>query len=349
LAAVVALCCALVAGLGVVAGPASADEPLPVYAGSLDFPAIESAAAPEEYSWQVASGEALVQLDETEAEITRPGVEELIHAPNAYDLHGTPVPTSLTVAGDVVTLTVHHREASFVYPVTTITPEERDTAPIREYEGFGFPEISGPESPERYPLRVSLGEDQFLEQLSPTEVQVFDAGYFPAFTIAAGKAHAADGANVPTTLERTGNDVVTVIVHHRAGNPAAGGAPFDYPIRPGEGWEGGPFQTVIVQGPPDEAELRAMREREAAVKQSPSTTDEPSSSVEAHCSVPSLRGLELRAAKARLRAAHCDIGKVHLAAGATAGKGRVVKQFHAAGTELAAGAPVAVKLGGSRG
>src|SRR6185437_13626668 len=89
LAAVVALCCALVAGLGVVAGPASADEPLPVYAGSLDFPAIESAAAPEEYSWQVASGEALVQLDETEAEITRPGVEELIHAPNAYDLHGT--------------------------------------------------------------------------------------------------------------------------------------------------------------------------------------------------------------------------------------------------------------------
>jgi hypothetical protein len=47
----------------------------------------------------------------------------------------------------------------------------------------------------------------------------------------------------------------------------------------------------------------------------------------------------------RLRAAHCAIGQVHLAAGATAGKGKVVKQFRAAGTDLAAGTPVAVKLG----
>ena len=31
--------------------------------------------------------------------------------------------------------------------------------------------------------------------------------------------------------------------------------------------------------------------------------------------------------------------------GRRAGKGKVVKQFHAVGTELAAGAPVAVKLG----
>jgi beta-lactam-binding protein with PASTA domain len=68
------------------------------------------------------------------------------------------------------------------------------------------------------------------------------------------------------------------------------------------------------------------------------------------CKVPSLDGYSLRGAKNRLRAAHCGIGAVHLATGATLGKGKVVKQFHAAGTELAAGAPVAVKLGvvGSR-
>jgi PASTA domain len=64
--------------------------------------------------------------------------------------------------------------------------------------------------------------------------------------------------------------------------------------------------------------------------------------------VPTLRGYSLRGAMNRLRVAHCGIGAIHLAAGATAGKGTVVKQFHPAGTNLEAGAPVAVKLG-SRG
>jgi hypothetical protein len=330
----------LLAGLAIVAAPAWAAEPLPVYAGSLDFPAIESAAAPEEYSWQVAlaPGETLVQLNETEAEITRLTpylVEEVIRVPHAYDLHGTPVPTSLTVTGDVFTLTVHHREASYVYPVTTITPEERDTAPLRDLDegGMGFPTIQGPESPERYPFRVSLGEEQFLRQVSPTEVQVFNAGYSSAGTIEAVKASAADGAKVPTTLEQTGRDVVTLVVHHRAGNPAAGGAPFDYPIIQGEGWEGGFFTGIVQMSNPNGEPAGSL-------------TDEPSPSTSAaRCTVPRLRGLKLRAAKARLRGAHCEIGKVLLATGATAGKGKVVKQFRAAGTELAAGAPVAVKLG----
>jgi hypothetical protein len=340
--------CALVASCAVEVGPAAAAEPLPAYAGSLDFPSIESAAAPEEYSWQVdlAPGEALVQLNETEAEITRPGVEEAIHVPNAYDLHGTPVLTSFAVSGDVVTLTVHHREASFVYPVTTITPEERDTAPIREYDGFMFPKILGPESPERYPLRVDLGARQELRQLSPTEAQVVYIDGTEAFAIEVEKAHDAVGASVPTTLEKTGEDVITVTVHHRAGNPSDGGAPFDYPITAGEGWEGGPFQTVIVQGPLDGAELRAMREREL-IEASPPAPTKPLPVIT--CKVPALRGYSLRAAKNRLRAAHCAVGAVRLAAGATLGKGKVVKQFHSAGTELAAGAPVAVKLGRSRG
>ena len=72
---------------------------------------------------------------------------------------------------------------------------------------------------------------------------------------------------------------------------------------------------------------------------------EPAPAAPIPCTVPALHGLSLHAAKARLRAAHCAIGQVRLAAGATAGKGKVVKQFRAAGTELAAGAPVAVKLG----
>jgi hypothetical protein len=205
-------------------------------------------------------------------------------------------------------------------------------------------------APEAYSWRVDLSARQELRQVSPTEVQVVYIDGTEAFVITAEKARDADGARVPTTLEMTGEDEITLTVHHRAGNPAAGGAPFDYPITAGEGWEGGPFQTVIVKGPPDETELREKSERERMereiIEASPAAQVEPPPAVT--CKVPLLRGYSLRGAKNRLRVAHCGIGAIHLAAGATAGKGKVVRQFHPAGTELEAGAPVAVKLG-SRG
>jgi hypothetical protein len=230
--------------------------------------------------------------------------------------------------------------------VAAASAEEADTEPIQEYDSGASFWITGHESPERFPLRVTLGKEQFLEQVSPTEVEAESAGHNLAFRIVAAKAHDADGTNVPTTLEQTGQDVVTLVVHHRAGNSAAGGAPFDYPITPGEGWEGG-FQTIIVTGPPDETELRELSERERMereiIEASPAAVVEPPPVVT--CKVPTLRGYSLRGAKNRLRVAHCGIGAVHLATGATVGKGKVVKQFHDAGTELAAGSPVAVKLG----
>jgi hypothetical protein len=112
-----------------------------------------------------------------------------------------------------------------------------------------------------------------------------------------------------------------VIVRHRE-------VAYDYPVTPGAGWAGG-FHTTTI-------ELTEPR---------PSSPEAPPPPAPILCTVPALRGLSLRAAKRRLRSAHCGIGQVHLAAGATAGAGKVVKQFRAAGTELAAGAPVAVKLG----
>jgi hypothetical protein len=227
-----------------------------------------------------------------------------------------------------------------------LNEDESDTAPVREYDGVMLSAITGPQSPERFPLRIDLAPRQELRQVSPSEVEVVYTDGTEALAITAEKAHAADGAKVPTILEMTGEDMVTLVVPHRAGNPAAGGAPFDYPITPGEGWEGG-FQTIIVMGPPDETELREMSERERMEKMiieaSPAAQIEPPPVP--ICKVPMLRGYALRGAKNLLRGAHCGIGAVRLAAGATVGKGKVVKQFRAAGTELAAGAPVAVKLG----
>lgn len=206
--------------------------------------------------------------------------------------------------------------------------EPGDTAPIRNIGegGFGFPDITGPEAPENYPLRLNLSGEQELRQLNETEVGVFYSGGPLAFMLVAEKAHDADGSNVPTTLTQTGPDMVTLTVHYRDGNPAAGGAPFVYPIMGGSGWEGG-FRTITF---------------EFNEKTAPTTEPSP---VPVECKVPSLRGLTRRAAAAKLRAAHCVIGAVHLSAGTGAATGRVVKQFRAAGTEFAAGASVAVKLG----
>jgi hypothetical protein len=122
--------------------------------------------------------------------------------------------------------------------------------------------------------------------------------------------------------------VVTLVVHYRTGNPAAGGAPFAFPIMGGTGWEGG-FWTSSIE----------------LTDHDPPATEPPAAMPAPPCTVPSLHGLNLHAAEARLRAADCAIGQVRLAHGATRAKSKVVKQFHPAGTQLAAGAPVAVKLG----
>jgi hypothetical protein len=203
--------------------------------------------------------------------------------------------------------------------------ESSDTAPLRPIaEGVDFP-ITGPEAPEEYPLLVNLGSEQEMRQIDEHHVAVVQ-GAVVNFILNAPPAHDVDGATVPTSLTPTGEDIVTVTVHHRAGNPAAGGAAFVYPITEGTGWEGG-YRTVtfpLVE---------------------PVQPVQPTSTPPTVCAVPSVRGLTLKAAKTRLRGAHCSIGQVRLSPNATKGKGKVVKQFRPAGTEMAAGSAVAVKLG----
>jgi PASTA domain-containing protein len=220
--------------------------------------------------------------------------------------------------------------ASLALAVAPAGAESVEGSPLPEFDGvMQFQKIEGPSGPEEFSWLVRLGPEQTLIQVSETRavVEYTGTGHI-AFDVVATEAADADGSTVPTTLRIEG-DVVTLIVHHREGNPAAGGAPFVYPIVAGSGWAGG-FHSYEVQMPPPEAHP------EAAPAPSPPAPI---------CTVPSLRNLSLRAAKTRLRAGDCSIGQVRLAAGATGGKGKVVKQFRAAGTRLAAGAPVAVKLG----
>lgn len=191
-----------------------------------------------------------------------------------------------------------------------------------------FPMINGPEGPEDYCWEVQLYEGQELRQIDDRNAAVYYESGPQAFGIEANEAHDAEGATVPTTLAVTAPNLITLTVHHRAGNPAAGGAPFDYPISDGPGWEGG-FQTVVIQGPPDESELKP--------KFSPPVAEEPAP----QCDVPALQGRTLKAARRALEHADCRLGPVR---GKRSRGARVVKQYRRYGAVLPAGTEVGVKL-----
>jgi hypothetical protein len=113
--------------------------------------------------------------------------------------------------------------------------------PISE-GGMSFGTIKDASAPEEYAFTLDLSPQLHLEQIDEQTVGAFYPEGTMAWKLEAGPAHAADGATVPTDLAITGPAEVTLTVHHRDGNIAAGGVPFVYPISEGSGWEGG-FQT----------------------------------------------------------------------------------------------------------
>lgn len=201
--------------------------------------------------------------------------------------------------------------------------------PCHEYNGvMSFPTIHGPEDPEDYCWEVQLFEGQELVEIDNRHAAVYYESGHIAFEIVAAPASDAEGATVPTTIAVTLPNLITLTVHHRAGNPAAGGAPFHYPVDYGAGWEGG-FHTVQIPGPPDEAELRGV----------PAAAPEEASVPP--CEVPNLRGRSLRAVRSALRGAHCELGPVR---GDHRRGAKVVKQYRPAGKTLPAYTEVGVKL-----
>ncbi len=189
------------------------------------------------------------------------------------------------------------------------------------YDGaMTFQSIQGMDGPEEFSWEVTLYDGQYLQQLDETHAGVFYEEGHPAFSIEAVAAHAADGATVPTTLAVTQPNVITLTVHHRDGNPVAGGAAFDYPVIAGSGWEGG-FQTHYIEGPSEQEGV-------------------PHGQPEPTCVVPDLSNRTLRASRAILHRAHCKLGRVR---GERRREVRVVDQFRQVGRVLPAWTAVDVK------
>jgi hypothetical protein len=201
---------------------------------------------------------------------------------------------------------------------------------IPPYDGLmSFPAIEDPAGPEEFSWEVQLEEDEELRSIDDRRAGVYYVGEgeeFLAMPIQAQAAHDSEGKAVPTTLAVTQPNIITLTVHHRAGNPDAEGAPFDYPVTAGVGWEGG-FQThegQIEQTPPPEV-----------VAPSPGLTN-------VVCRPPNLIGKSLKASRKLLRKLNCKLGPVR----GERGKGaKVAKQYRQRGRSLPAGSEVGVKLG----
>jgi hypothetical protein len=190
--------------------------------------------------------------------------------------------------------------------------------------GMTFAPITGPAEPEEYSWEVQLDEEQELKQIDEQLAAVYFGDGEIGLTIAARSAHDAVGSTVPTTIAVSGLNILTLAVHHRAGNPAAGGTPFVYPITQGAGWEGG-LQTHYVQ-------VSDLNPRSEA----------PVGGAAPPCIVPGLKGRSLTTDRLRLRRAGCALGKVRGQRSRTA---KVLKQDIKPGTVVAAGTEVGVKLG----
>lgn len=119
-----------------------------------------------------------------------------------------------------------------------------EVRPVSE-GGLGFPMISSASDPEEYSFSFDLAEGQELKLLDDQLAEVLDKPDEASLTIPVEAAHDASGASVPTTFAVTQPNILTLTVHHREGNPVAGGVPFDYPVTGGAGWEGG-FRTITI-------------------------------------------------------------------------------------------------------
>lgn len=112
--------------------------------------------------------------------------------------------------------------------------------------GMIFQAIRDTTASESYAYEVSLGEEQYLEQVDAHHVEVYYSGHEPAFTISAEPAHDAVGTTVPTSLTITGHKLVTLHVEYRS----AGGTNFVLPVVAGTGWEGGFTTTEVIMENP---------------------------------------------------------------------------------------------------
>jgi streptogramin lyase len=210
-----------------------------------------SVCEPEYFSAEEMAELSVTTLEPEEAE---PGPSPECETPETSPTAGSGtqaisvIPISTAAGAEANTLV----EDNASLAANTATAVDTITRPL--YEGaLTFEAIRDEAGPTAFTWEVHLEGGQELKLIDPQHAMVYYAGGHPAFGIAAEPASDAIGTNVPTELEVSAGDLVTLVVKHRGGSSV-------YPVLAGAGWQGG-FTSVEIQGPKDEKELREERER----------------------------------------------------------------------------------------
>jgi sugar lactone lactonase YvrE len=162
---------------------------------------------------------------------------------SGFVIHGPEEATKITPVSSVNATPVETTEG--VAAVSANTKSGVDSVVRPEYDGtLTFQVIREPTSPEAFSWVVGMSSGQSLKLLDESHAEVKFADGRCAFLITSIEAHDATGANVPTSLEVSGN-VLTLKVHHQ-------GSSFVYPIVAGQGWEMSYAAPIIIEMPPPE-------------------------------------------------------------------------------------------------
>jgi hypothetical protein len=205
------------------------------------------------------------------AEIADGNDPALVQSGSILESAGTPVESTMTVdAGNGFTI-VGNQESFHIEPTKSATSETDltvtnqaagvaantatavDTVIRPIFNGIQeFQSIRGATAPEKYSWNVQLHQQQALENIDEQHVGIFNLDGTLGLSISAESAHDATGKTVPTSLEASEGNVLTLTVHHQGGG-------FVYPVTAGPTWQT-EYKTVIVPGPPtkEEEELAEM-------------------------------------------------------------------------------------------
>jgi hypothetical protein len=141
----------------------------PIYDGDTTSASIRSASSPQAFSWQVGlgSGQTLQSTSSQSAEVYNSDGSPamLISSANALDATGAEVPTTVSVSGHTVTMTIAHQGGGFVYPVvgfadweTGFIPPGFDDGGTTELDGHVTPSVApAPEIDTTEPAMLSNG------------------------------------------------------------------------------------------------------------------------------------------------------------------------------------------------
>jgi hypothetical protein len=196
------------------------------------------------------------------------------------------------------------------------------TVGVRPAAGAGYWYTSPP---------ALIGESEVLQPEGEGPIEIaYNADFLPEPAVS-GFSPAVGSATAPTPVTITGSNLLEVTRVDFGGTPAS--------FQPGAESS---LKVVAPPGTPGSVPVTVVTAAGGATAHAAFAYPAASAPI---CTVPNLSRRRLKVAKNGIHDAGCEVGKVKRKKGVTAKSGRVVRQSPKAGSVVAAGTKVTVKLG----